>query len=141
MFIEKISDIQLFIFYDDKGRESYDIGTWLSNNHVEFSTITYHDKESSETNIQALNTWISNDPSEDNIEGGCVLFYKQLQEDKKIIIQTDEQGNPLYDEDHQGNIIIKYNVETIINNKQKTIRSAEQLENSNFLENYLLTDG
>lgn len=132
-----ISDVILVVGYNDTG-ESYHMKTWLANNNIDHTVLEYNTRESTEANIEILNQRLAMFSEEDPIDVPSFVMYKTDQVKKQVTVLYDSENRPLFDEDSEGNITIRHTIENVTMDKYITARSAQQLEDSSLLEDWLL---
>jgi hypothetical protein len=138
MSLKKIDTITLYTYEDENVDQGYHLRTFLANNNIEFQHLHYNRDANKKDILSPLNSWIDPNDEEVDLNDFPFIIFRKVIEEETVVIKTTESGKPVYTEDGEGRKIFEY--ETSFNDIElfTTIRSREQLEQSNIVELYNL---
>lgn len=135
--IDKDPQVVIHSFEDNKTADDYHFVKFLSNNNIDFIHNVYN-MEQKPYVLEALNTWI--DKSEQIIEYGPILTYRQFYVDTEVRVELDEYGLAKYTLNHNGYPVPNYTVSYPEKMKIIVIYNRQQLEDSDIIKDYFTRD-
>jgi len=138
MSLKKIDTITLYTYEDENVDQGYHLRTFLANNNIEFQHLHYNTDANKKDILSPLNTWIDPNDEEVDLTDFPFIIFRKVIEEETVVIKTTESGKPVYTEDSEGRKIFEYETSFKDIELFKTIRSREQLEQSNIVELYNL---
>lgn len=138
MSLKKIDTITLYTYEDENVDQGYHLRTFLANNNIEFQHLHYNLDANKEDILAPLNTWIDPNDDEPDLKEFPFIIFRKVTEKEDIVIKTTETGKPIYETDEDGRKLFEYETSFTDIEEFFTIRSRDELEESNLVELYNL---
>lgn len=138
MSLKKIDTITLYTYEDENVDQGYHLRTFLANNNIEFQHLHYNLDANKEDILAPLNTWIDPNDDEADLKEFPFIIFRKVTEKEDIVIKTTETGKPIYETDEDGRKLFEYETSFTDIEEFFTIRSRDELEESNLVELYNL---
>lgn len=138
MSLKKIDSITLYTMEDENADVGYHLRTYMANNNVEFQHLHYNDPDQKEAVLAPLNTWIDPNDEEVDLDSFPFIIYRAVYEEEDIVIKTNESGKPVFEQDEDGRKIFEYETSFRDYERHFTIRTREELEQSDLVTLYNL---
>ena len=138
MSLKKIDQIALYTYENENQDQGYHLRTFLANNNIEFQHLHYNQEANKEDILAPLNTWIDPQDEEPDLKEFPFIIFRRVIEEEEIVIKTTETGKPIYQTDDDGRKIFEYETSFRDVEEFTTIRSRDELEDSNIVELYNL---
>lgn len=138
MSLKKIDTITLYTYEDENVDQGYHLRTFLANNNIEFQHLHYNTDANKKDILAPLNTWIDPNDDEPDLEEFPFIIFRKVTEKEDIVIKTTETGKPIYETDEDGRKLFEYETSFTDIEQFFTIRSRDELEQSNLVELYNL---
>ena len=138
MSLKTIDTITLYTYEDENVDQGYHLRTFLANNNIEFQHLHYNLDANKEDILAPLNTWIDPNDDEPDLKEFPFIIFRKVTEKEDIVIKTTETGKPIYETDEDGRKLFEYETSFTDIEEFFTIRSRDELEESNLVELYNL---